>query len=74
MTNLAEATTSSLQMVFRGAFDMPLSGPADIDMRCVETVSRTCQFYDTHVWSLWFQGKILALEDSWFLQDDEKLT
>jgi len=74
MTNLAEARPSSLQMVFRGAFDLPLIGPADIDMRCVETVSRTCQFYDTHVWSLWFQGKILALEDSWFLQDDEKIT
>lgn len=50
---------------------MPMTGLVGIDMRCVESTSRLCEFHDTHVWSLWFQGAILALEDSWIFQNGE---
>jgi CHAD domain-containing protein len=63
----------SAHLQFKGAFEMPMTGPTGIDMRCVESRTSICDFYDSYVWSLWFQGGILALEGAWFFQSSENL-
>jgi hypothetical protein len=62
-----------LQLHFKGDFQMPMTGLTGIDMRCVGSTARLCEFHDTHVWSLWFQGGILALEDSWVFQNGDDI-
>ena len=55
--------------VFRGSFELGAHGLGGLPVRRVKSESSNCDFYDTHVWSLWFSNAILAHEEGWMLQD-----
>jgi CHAD domain-containing protein len=56
--------------VFRGSFEVGTGGLAGHQMRRLKSESGLCDFFDTPVWSLWFNNAILAHESGWTLQVD----
>jgi CHAD domain-containing protein len=55
--------------VFRGSFELAAHGLEGLAMRRINSESSHCDFYDTHIWSLWFSNAILAHERGWMLQN-----
>ena len=54
--------------VFRGAAEIGSHTLTGLRLRRLRSDSGTCDFFDTHVWSLWFSDAILAREKGWTLQ------
>ncbi len=54
--------------VCRDSFEIKPRTFPGLSVRRVESESSPCDFYDTHVWSLWFGNAILANENGWMLQ------
>ena len=59
--------------VCRGSFEIKPRSFQGLSVRRIESESRQCDFYDTHVWSLWFGNAILANENGWTLQAGDEL-
>ena len=59
--------------VCRGSFEIKARTFPSLSLRRVESESSQCDFYDTHVWSLWFGNAILANENGWTLQAGDEL-
>ena len=59
--------------VCRGSFEIKPRIFKGLSLRRIESESRPCDFYDTHVWSLWFGNAILANENGWTLQAGDEL-
>ena len=63
-----------LHFVQKGSFEVKPRTFAGVVLRRIESASSQCDFYDTHVWSLWFGNAILANENGWTLQSDDDLS
>lgn len=59
--------------VCRGSFEIKPRTFPSLSLRRIESESSQCDFYDTHVWSLWFGNAILANENGWTLQAGDEL-
>lgn len=59
--------------VCRGSFEIKPRTFPGLSVRRIESESSQCDFYDTHVWSLWFGNAILADENGWTLQVGDEL-
>ena len=59
--------------VCKGSFEIKPRTFLDLTLRRIESGSSPCDFYDTHVWSLWFGNAILANENGYTLQVDDGL-
>ena len=59
--------------VCRGYFEIKPRTFPSLSLRRIESESSQCDFYDTHVWSLWFGNAILANENGWTLQAGDEL-
>jgi CHAD domain-containing protein len=54
----------------KGSLESGLRALPGLQLHRLQSESETCDFFDTHVWSLWFKKAILAREKDWLLQAD----
>jgi hypothetical protein len=54
----------------KGSLESGLRALPGLKLHRLQSESETCDFFDTHVWSLWFKKAILAREKDWLLQAD----
>ena len=54
----------------KGSLESGLRALPRLQLHRIKSESEICDFFDTHVWSLWFEKAILAREKAWVLQTD----
>lgn len=66
-------STALTHFVYRGAFEVNDRSLPGWNLRMEESRHSDCEFFDSHVWSLWFGNAILVREGSWFLSADGEM-
>jgi len=67
-------SSSLTHFLYRGSFEANKKKLPGFEWKPVESDSGICDFYDTHVWSLWYGNAILAHEGGWILSSNQELS